>query len=148
MTRRDLDLVSTPDLIEALLARFDCAVIVGQRPSEVPAEGIELRWCGSLVEARGWISYAGDLLTDEMRLQMPEKEEKIGQYFEEYVVKPGLVSDKYLEVFNELDKMKKLVKEGKILDLQKQDILMHREYVRKFIKEAGRLLRGKTKPQL
>ncbi len=80
--------------------------------------------------------------------KVPEKEEKLGQYFEEYVVKPGLVSDKYLEVFNELDKMKKLVKEGKILDLQKQDILMHREYVRKFIKEAGRLLRGKSKTQL
>ena len=80
--------------------------------------------------------------------KIPEKEEKLGQYFEEYVVKPGLVSDKYLEVFNELDKMKKLVKEGKILDLQKNDILMHREYVRKFIKEAGKILRGKTKTQL
>jgi predicted nucleotidyltransferase/uncharacterized protein (UPF0332 family) len=80
--------------------------------------------------------------------KMPEKEEKIGQYFEEYVVKPGLVSDKYLEVFNELDKMKKLVKEGKILDLQKNDILMHREYVRKFIREAGKLIRGKNKAQL
>jgi predicted nucleotidyltransferase/uncharacterized protein (UPF0332 family) len=75
--------------------------------------------------------------------KLPEKEDKLGKYFEEYVVKPGLVADTYLEVFNELDKMKKLVKEGKILDLQKQDILMHREYVRKFIKEAGRILKGK-----
>jgi len=77
--------------------------------------------------------------------KLPQNEEKIGQYFEEYVVKPGLVADTYLEVFNELDKMKKLVKEGKILDLQKNDILMHREYVRKFIKEAGKIIRGKIK---
>lgn len=77
--------------------------------------------------------------------KVPENEEKISKYFEEYVVKPGLVPDKYLEVFNELWKMKKLVKEGKILDLQKQDILFHREYVRKFIKEAGRILKEKTK---
>jgi predicted nucleotidyltransferase len=77
--------------------------------------------------------------------KVPENEEKISKYFEDYVVKPGLVSDKYLEVFNELWKMKKLVKEGKILDLQKQDILFHREYVRKFIKEAGRILKEKTR---
>ncbi len=75
----------------------------------------------------------------------PEREEKLSEYFETYVVKPGLVADTYLEVFNELSKMKKLVKDGKILDLQKNDILMHREYVRKFIKEAGRILKGKIK---
>ncbi|NIO20385.1 MAG: hypothetical protein GTN76_06500, partial [Candidatus Aenigmarchaeota archaeon] len=68
--------------------------------------------------------------------KIPKKGESLSQYFEEHVVKPGLISDKYLEVFNELEKMKKLVKEGKILDLSKQDILMHREYVRKFIREA------------
>jgi predicted nucleotidyltransferase len=75
----------------------------------------------------------------------PEKEDELSKYFETYVVKPGLVADTYLEVFNELSKMKKLVKDGKILDLQKNDILMHREYVRKFIKEAGRILKGHAK---
>jgi hypothetical protein len=39
--------------------------------------------------------------------------------------------------------MQKLVKEGKVLDLPKQDILMHREYVRKFIRDAGKILRKK-----
>ncbi len=77
--------------------------------------------------------------------KMPRKGESIGKYFEEHIVKPGLVSDKYLEVFNELEKMKKIVKDGKILDLSKQDILMHREYVRKFIREAGKVLKGKIK---
>ncbi|NIO05524.1 MAG: hypothetical protein GTN38_04380 [Candidatus Aenigmarchaeota archaeon] len=77
--------------------------------------------------------------------KIPKKGESVGRYFEEHVVKPGLISDKYLEVFNELEKMKKVVKEGKILDLQKQDILMHREYVRKFIREAGKILKGKIK---
>jgi len=77
--------------------------------------------------------------------KVPKKGESISEYFQEHVVKPGLVSDKYLEVFTELEKMKKVVKEGKILDLQKQDILMHREYVRKFIREAGKILRTKIK---
>jgi len=39
--------------------------------------------------------------------------------------------------------MQKIVKQGKVLDLPKQDILMHREYVRKFIREAGKVLRKK-----
>lgn len=77
--------------------------------------------------------------------KIPKKGESISEYFEEHVVKPGLVSDKYLEVFTELEKMKRVVKGGKILDLSKQDILMHREYVRKFIREAGKVLRGKIK---
>lgn len=77
--------------------------------------------------------------------KIPKKGESISEYFEEHIVKPGLVSDKYLEVFTELEKMKKVVKGGKILDLSKQDILMHREYVRKFIREAGKVLRGKIK---
>lgn len=77
--------------------------------------------------------------------KMPKKGESISKCFEKHVVKPGLVSEKYLEVFNELEKMKKTVKEGKILDLSKQDILMHREYVRKFIREAGKILKGKIK---
>ncbi len=63
--------------------------------------------------------------------------------FEKNLVKPGLVSEKYLEVFAELEKMLQIVKKGKTLDLQKQQILMNREYVRKFIREAGRLLKKK-----
>jgi len=79
--------------------------------------------------------------------KMPENEEKIHEYFKEYIVKPGLISERYLEVFNELSRMKKLVSEGKILDLQKQDILLHREYVRKFIKEAGKILKTKLRTE-
>jgi predicted nucleotidyltransferase len=73
--------------------------------------------------------------------KLPKKGEPVDKAFENYLVKPGLVSDKYLDVFKELSEMKKLVKEGKILDLPKQDILIHREYVRKFIREAGKILR-------
>lgn len=65
--------------------------------------------------------------------------------FDDYLVKPGVVPDTYLDVFKRLGDMKKVVKEGKVMDLTKQDILMHREYVRKFIHEAGKVLR-KGKP--
>jgi predicted nucleotidyltransferase/uncharacterized protein (UPF0332 family) len=64
--------------------------------------------------------------------------------FEAYLVKPGLVPDNYLLVLKRLDEMKKLVKAGKVMDLQKQEILMHREYVRKFIHEAGKLLKKRS----
>jgi len=69
--------------------------------------------------------------------------------FEALLVKPGLVPDTYLNVLMRLEEMKKLVKAGKVMDLQKQEILMHREYVRKFIHEAGKLLKkrpGKVSP--
>ncbi|MCK5022832.1 MAG: nucleotidyltransferase domain-containing protein [Candidatus Aenigmarchaeota archaeon] len=75
--------------------------------------------------------------------KMPKKGENIGDLFNQHVVKPGVVPEKYLEVFTELEKMKNIIKNGKILDVQKQDILMHREYVRKFIREAGKVLKKK-----
>jgi predicted nucleotidyltransferase/uncharacterized protein (UPF0332 family) len=61
--------------------------------------------------------------------------------FESYLIKPGVVPENYLGVIKRLEEMKKLVKEGKVMDLPKQEILMHREYVRKFIHEAGKILR-------
>jgi predicted nucleotidyltransferase len=67
--------------------------------------------------------------------------EGLARAFEEELVKKGLVSGKYLEVLTELEKMHKVSREGKILELPKQQILLHREYVRKFIREAGRVMR-------
>lgn len=79
--------------------------------------------------------------------KIPDEKEKLDivKAFEDHLVKSGLVSEKYLEVFSELENMKKAVREGKILDLPKQDVLIHREYVRKFIREAGKILREKSK---
>jgi predicted nucleotidyltransferase/uncharacterized protein YutE (UPF0331/DUF86 family) len=76
-------------------------------------------------------------------LGKPVQEGQLRHAFEKELVKTGLISDKYLEVFNDLEKMRETVKKGKTLDLQKQQILMNREYVRKFIREAGRLLKKK-----
>ncbi len=73
--------------------------------------------------------------------KMPAKDSDISKAFEDHVIKKGLVDKKYFDVFIELEKMTKLVKEGKILDLQKGQILQQREYVRKFIRDAGRVLR-------
>jgi uncharacterized protein (UPF0332 family) len=71
------------------------------------------------------------------------KDEDLLKAFDEHLVKPGIVPDVYLGAFTELHKMKKKMEEGKITELPKQDILIHREYVRKFIREAGRLLKKK-----
>jgi predicted nucleotidyltransferase/uncharacterized protein (UPF0332 family) len=75
------------------------------------------------------------------------KDDDILKAFEEYLVKPGIVSDVYLEAFSTLCKMKKKMEEGKITELPKQDILIHREYVRKFINEAGKILKKRGKMQ-
>lgn len=77
-----------------------------------------------------------------------KKNESLVRAFENYLVKPGMVSDKYLEIFSDLERMKKLVKSGKIMDLPKQQILMNREYVRKFIREAGRILKKNSPKEL
>ncbi len=73
--------------------------------------------------------------------KIPKKDEALVSAFETHLVKPGLIHERYLDVFSDLEKMKKLVKNGKIMDLPKQQILINREYVRKFIREAGRVLK-------
>jgi len=73
--------------------------------------------------------------------KLPSKDESLKEAFEKHLVKPGLISEKYLNVFSELEKMHKLVKEGKVLEVPKHDILLHREYVRKFIHEAGKIMK-------
>jgi len=77
--------------------------------------------------------------------KVPKTGEDLKDYFEKHLVKPGLVSNKYFDVFCELEKMHQLVKKGKIMELPKQDILLYREYVRKFIHEAGKLMKKKIK---
>ena len=72
----------------------------------------------------------------------PQAENRdLEEVFENELVKQGLVPDSYLEVYRELKKLRKASKEGKILDLPKQHILLQREYVRKFIREAGKILK-------
>lgn len=73
------------------------------------------------------------------------KIESLSKSFKDYLVKPGIVSGDYLDVFNELEDMHNLVQQGKITDIPKQKILVNREYVRKFIGHAGKVLRKKIK---
>jgi len=80
--------------------------------------------------------------------KIPKKDESLVRAFKVHLVKTGLVSEKYLEIFNDLERMKKLVKSGKIMDLPKQQILMNREYVRKFIREAGKILKKKAPKEM
>lgn len=64
---------------------------------------------------------------------------------EEGLVKTGLISDKYLGLYMELQKLRKVSRDGKILELPKQHILLQREYVRKFIRDAGKILKSRVK---
>ena len=75
----------------------------------------------------------------------PKKEEQLETAFENYLVKPGLISKKYLDVFTKLKEFKSVIESGKILELKKEEILIHREYVRKFIREAGKVLKKYVK---
>lgn len=73
----------------------------------------------------------------------PAKSKPLKKAFQDHLVATGLVDGKYLEVFTELEGLQKTVKEGKILDVPKSHLLMQREYVRKFIREAGRIMKKK-----
>ena len=77
----------------------------------------------------------------------PQKDEPLADAFKKYLVEPGLVPESYLNVLTELDKMEKLVHAGKVMEIPKKDILLHREYVRKFIREAGKVLRKRARPE-
>ncbi|UCD03204.1 MAG: nucleotidyltransferase domain-containing protein [Candidatus Aenigmatarchaeota archaeon] len=68
----------------------------------------------------------------------------IEKLFESELVKTGLISENYLYAFRELKKLKKMTKDGKSLDLPKQHILLQREYVRKFIREVGKILKERA----
>jgi len=75
----------------------------------------------------------------------PKKDESLQQVFERELVTPGHVDKYYLNVLGRLMEMESAVKEGKVMDIPKSEILTHREYVRKFIREAGRVMRKKAK---
>lgn len=83
------------------------------------------------------------VLTLLKALDKTPKDDNLVKAFKTCLVKPGLIHERYLDVFSDLENMKKLVKSGKIMDLSKQQILMNREYVRKFIREAGKVLKKK-----
>ena len=74
----------------------------------------------------------------------PHKSEPLKEAFERELVMPGLIDQRYFEVFLELEKLLKTVEKGKILDISKQHIILQREYVRKFIREAGKVLKKKV----
>ena len=73
--------------------------------------------------------------------KLPAKGENLGKAFEAVLIKPKLVDPRFMEIFNELQKMRETIKAGKIMDIPKSQILANREYVRKFIREAGRVLK-------
>jgi uncharacterized protein (UPF0332 family)/predicted nucleotidyltransferase len=73
--------------------------------------------------------------------KQPAKDAKLADAISRELVETGMIDKKYLDVFIELEKMLETVKKGKILDIDKQSILMQREYVRRFIRDAGRVLR-------
>ena len=76
--------------------------------------------------------------------KMPrEKNADIEAVFEKELTKKGVVPDSFLDVYREIKRLRKVSKEGKILDLPKQHIMLQREYVRKFIREAGKVLKSR-----
>lgn len=70
-----------------------------------------------------------------------EPGEDLAENLKKDLVKKGLVKKNYLDVYQRLGEMKEMVKEGELMEIPKREILMHREYVRKFIQEAGKVMR-------
>ncbi len=80
-------------------------------------------------------------LLQAVRKVPAKKIDDIEKLFDDELVKTGLISENFLAAFVELKKLQGMSKEGKILELPKQHILLQREYVRKFIREAGKILK-------
>ena len=76
-----------------------------------------------------------------------EKSTPLAAQFKKHLVDTGMIEKKYHDVLADLEKWQNTVKKGKVLDLQKKDILAHREYVRKFIREAGKVMRAKQRSE-
>ncbi len=81
------------------------------------------------------------LLQTLKKLPPKKKIADITKLFESELVKTGLISENYLEAFKELKKLRDITKDGKTLELPKQHILLQREYVRKFIREVGKIIK-------
>lgn len=81
------------------------------------------------------------LLQALKKLPPKHKIGNIEKLFEKELIKTGLISENYLEAFKELKKLRNITKDGKTLELPKQHILLQREYVRKFIREVGKILK-------
>jgi predicted nucleotidyltransferase/uncharacterized protein (UPF0332 family) len=87
------------------------------------------------------------LLQALKKLPAKKKIRDIEKLFEKELVKTGLISENYLHAFRELKKLRRITQEGKTLDLPKQHILLQREYVRKFIREVGKILKEKQEEE-
>jgi predicted nucleotidyltransferase len=70
-------------------------------------------------------------------------DETLPEKFKKELVDAGIINENYLNVYKRLSEMKELVNKGKIMEIPKQEILLHREYVRKFIREAGKVMKKK-----
>lgn len=95
-------------------------------------------------------------LLKSMKKRLPAKEDDFEGYFKQHLIEPGHIHESYLDIMVRLKGMKDQVEKGKIKDIPKEEILTHREYVRKFIREASRFLKtadietapkAKTKPR-
>ena len=86
-------------------------------------------------------------LLKSMKKRLPAKDEELEESFRKHLVQPGIVHESYLDVFSKLKEMKAKVEKGKVKDIPKEDILVHREYVRKFIREASRCLKNEKRAE-
>jgi uncharacterized protein (UPF0332 family)/predicted nucleotidyltransferase len=88
------------------------------------------------------------LLQTLKKISAKDKTGDIEKLFETELVKTGMVPESYLHTYRELKKLMKMSKDGKTLELPKQHILLQREYVRKFIREAGKIIKGKPEQSI
>jgi len=76
----------------------------------------------------------------------PAKGETLAAAFKRLVVDKGMMSPVYVDVFTKLEGLHQKAQQGKITNLPKEELLIQREYVRKFLREATRLIRVQTTP--
>ena len=79
--------------------------------------------------------------------KLPEDPKDLPQAIDNYLIKAGLVNPTYADVFKQVVTMRKLVADNMTTKIPERDIEMTREYVRRFVRDIGMILEGKTLPE-
>jgi uncharacterized protein (UPF0332 family) len=75
--------------------------------------------------------------------KLPKDPTKLPSAFKEHLIETGLISPVYEEVFGKVLEMRKLLKEKKLDKIPDREVLVTREYVRRFIHDVRKIFSEK-----
>ncbi|MBL7160079.1 MAG: nucleotidyltransferase domain-containing protein [Candidatus Aenigmarchaeota archaeon] len=77
--------------------------------------------------------------------KLPKDPKKLPEAFNKYLVEPGIVNPLYADIFGKVIKMRKLLEDKQIGQIPERDVMMSKEYVRRFVMDARNVMDKKDK---